>query len=60
MDDTKLLNWLMFSGAKVCWANDDEFCWVVYHDRDGSFKTDKFFDQRDAIMAAMDNKVEEF
>lgn len=37
--DTKMLDWMLFHGAKVYYASDDEFCWIEWSDRDGRYST---------------------
>lgn len=52
-EDTKLLEWMQFHGARVAWVNDDEFCYVTWSDRDDTYRTALFSDWREAIRAAM-------
>ena len=61
-DDTKRLNWMISNSAKICHANDDEFCWVEYsmfcHEIGPRIKLGPFNDPREAIDAAMKVTVE--
>jgi len=60
LDDTQLLDWMIFMGARVCHANDENFCWVEYVDRDGQYKTNYYDNARDAIANAKRGNVIEF
>jgi len=51
--DTERLNWLIFAGAHICHANDDEFCWLQWSNRGGDYQTGRYDNARDAIDAAI-------
>ena len=51
--DTEMLDWMIFNSAQVCHDTDGESCWVIWHDRDGSYRTDYYDDSREAISQAM-------
>lgn len=58
--DTTLLDWMISAGARVCHANDDEFCWVEFSDRSGRYRTANYRDARTAILEAKGGNVAEF
>ena len=59
LDDTGLLDWMIFSGACVCHDKDGDFFWVEYSDNDGWYKTAHYDNARDAIANAKKGNVNE-
>ncbi len=55
--DTEMLDWLIFHSAIVVHSNDGDWCFVKWCDSDyDDRRTEKYYDSREAIQAAMNMK----
>ena len=54
MNDTEMLNWMIFNSAEVCHSRDGDDCWVSWYDDEGGHNQTKLHhNSREAIQAAM-------